>query len=310
MRFIYLCFIGLNLSMAYLSRKDGDISRVFISVETIPLLTFVPQRHMQSHVINKIHTDQSNELINSTCSGSSDSIISIDQTQTDVTDYSSDQDIMQNSCQHPELLSSVEIIIEDCDTQEGTDDDSSYSKHIDDQENNNIDVTGKWQQRTALAKSLVEQRYTDNTAILPLAPIDEERRSPLLWHKLSISTSEEAASKEGYGDALSPNELEKIKGIAKRLNLQTRRGSYVTWRNKLSRTLSNELTSIESNESSYRERLTSMNSVDSTHSCTSDSSNLNSLTFNKSDDEKLNSSVGPTGRISEALSFIKSELVS
>lgn len=102
---------------------------------------------------------------------------------------------------------------------------------------------------------------------------------------------------------LSPNDLTKLKVIAAKLNLQTRRASYVTWRNKL--------TAVACIEDDSHIRLSTSNIDHSTSSefGISPGDSCQTTADRRSDDQECCGTATKRGNISESLSFIRSELV-
>ena len=267
--------------MACITKADDDICKVFISVETIPMLTFVPQAPSWSRTSPSSYCDQSKAFISD---DSSESIGDIDHIISQNSSANSQNDMMKRCLKSPpDHSTSVDIIIEDCTNSPSADslsasrssaDDSfadgssaqskDFEKLISDKLNNNVDDVQD-------ALPLVEITSCDDDE-LSLMPINDDLR-----HHLSSNLT---STKKDDSDTISPNDFDKLKCIANKLNLQTRRGSYLTWRSRLT-----ESPCLEEETETKRRRLSSAN---------------------KSDDEKL----GVAQRITEALAFIRSELVS
>ena len=113
--------------------------------------------------------------------------------------------------------------------------------------------------------------------------------------EFKISSADSKLSDPLLSDSLSPNDFEKLKIIATRLNLQTRRGSYTMWRNKLAQVMLDKKSQQQYDNSDVTEDIKTLSAT--SHQPSS----------NQSDEEKLRTK---PQRISDTLAFIRSELVS
>lgn len=214
-----------------------------------------------------------------------------DATEVDYTDSYSDMSASElwelplNQPQDQQNLPNFDIVIEDYSKL------SDFEKSVTDLNHNNMkcidtldygDTKNKWKEDTI--PEHVDKSYDVVTNLFE-PPL---QKTELHVTTTTTTTNNLSAGEKESADSLSPNDLEKLKLIATRLNLQTRRGSYTTWRNKLAQVTSDK--NIKADQSSETE-YTKEDKPD---------------TSNQSDEEKLR--MKPRS-IAESLAFIKSELV-
>lgn len=118
---------------------------------------------------------------------------------------------------------------------------------------------------------------------------NDEKTKPSIVDDFKYTKTDSKLSDPELSETLSPNDFEKLKSIATRLNLQTRRGSYTMWRNKLAQATLEKKALQQSQTDNIKEK--SMSALES---------------HNQSDEEKLR--MKPKW-IGETLAFIRSELV-